>query len=99
MNITHIIAGIHTPPFQTAQAVEGAASKTSFSDIFQEALGQVVGADYVDKASTLQTIAGDDVDIHSVMIDAAKAEVTLNFLIQIRNKLVESYQEIMRMQI
>ena len=98
MDITHIINGIHTTPFQTGAQAEK-ASEVSFSSMLQEALGQVVSADYADKVSGLETIAGADVDIHSVMIDAQKAEILLNLIIQIRNKLVESYQEIMRMQI
>ena len=33
------------------------------------------------------------------MIDAEKADITLQFTIQVRNKVLEAYQEIMRMQI
>ncbi len=38
-------------------------------------------------------------DLHEVMVAAAKADITLRLLVRIRNKLVEAYQEIMRMQL
>ena len=97
MNITHIINGIHTKPYQTIPVEK--EPRIPFSSVLNEALGQVVGTDYLDKLSGVETVAGADVDLHSVMIDAQKAEITLNLIIQIRNKLVESYQELMRMQI
>lgn len=42
---------------------------------------------------------GKDVELHDVMIAAEKASVAVQLTTQIRNKLVESYQEVMRMQI
>ena len=42
---------------------------------------------------------GKDVELHDVMIAAEQASVAINLTMQIRNKLVESYQEVMRMQI
>ena len=97
MVINHVINGIYTTPFQTAQ--HDATPGVPFSSVLTEALGQVVGTDYLDKLSGVEAVAGGDVDIHSAMIDAQKAEITLNLIVQIRNKLVESYQELMRMQI
>ena len=98
MNITHAIQGIHTTPFRAAPAVEENADN-SFSSYLQQALGQVSATDYADKLSGIEALMGDDIELHSAIIDAQKAEITLNLLLQIRNKLVEAYQEIMRMQI
>jgi flagellar hook-basal body complex protein FliE len=36
-------------------------------------------------------------DLHEIMIATEKADVSFKFLMQIRNKLLEAYQEIMRM--
>lgn len=46
-----------------------------------------------------QFISGDLADIHQVLIEAEKAAVGLELTVQVRNKAVEAYQEIMRMQI
>ena len=37
-------------------------------------------------------------DLHEVMIASQKADISFRFLMQIRNKLLEAYQEVMRMQ-
>ncbi len=99
MDVSRIVQGIHTTPTQTLtqpmQKTEGA----SFSDFFKDALNQVVSTDYVDKSTALGAIVGEVQDIHTATIAAQKAEIALNLTLQIRNKLVESYQEIMRMQI
>ena len=47
----------------------------------------------------IETFAtGQPMDIHEVVIATEKADISLNFLLQIRNKLLDGYQEIMRMQ-
>ena len=41
---------------------------------------------------------GKGPDLHEVMIASEKADISLKFLLQIRNKLLDAYQTIMRMQ-
>jgi len=41
---------------------------------------------------------GKRFDLHEIMIATEKADLSLRLLLQIRNKLLEAYQEIMRMQ-
>jgi len=43
--------------------------------------------------------AGRTDNIHQVLIAAEKADIALQFTIQIRNKILDAYNEIMRMQI
>jgi len=43
--------------------------------------------------------AGDAVEVHQAMIAMQKASTALQFTIQVRNKIIEAYQEIMRMQV
>jgi flagellar hook-basal body complex protein FliE len=44
-------------------------------------------------------ITGELPDVHRLMIEAEKASLATSLTIQIRNKVVEAYQEIMRIQI
>jgi len=46
-----------------------------------------------------QLAAGKVDNVHEVMIALGKAEISFNLMMEIRNKLVEAYKEIMRMQI
>ena len=46
-----------------------------------------------------QLVAGNGGSLHEVMLAVNKAELSFTFLMETRNKLVNAYQEIMRMQI
>jgi len=43
--------------------------------------------------------AGENTDIHQTMIAMEKADIAMKLMIQIRNKVVGAYEEIMRMQV
>src|SRR4051812_2103519 len=43
--------------------------------------------------------AGESIDLHEVMIAQEWASLSLDLAVQVRNKLVEAYQEVMRMQV
>lgn len=64
--------------------------------------------DAIEEVNDLQTRAGEDVkkvmtgeisDIHSAMIAVQKADVSFQMMMQVRNKLISAYQEIMKMQV
>ncbi|MGN7383534.1 flagellar hook-basal body complex protein FliE [Paenibacillus sp. SAFN-117] len=46
-----------------------------------------------------QFIVGEMNDVHRLMIASAKAELGLQLVVQVRNKVVEAYQDVMRMQL
>lgn len=74
-------------------------SPASFSAFLDKAVSGV-NQDMV-KASELQQInaVGGPVDVHEVMIAGAKADVSFRMLLQVRNKVVSAYEEVMRMQV
>ena len=43
--------------------------------------------------------SGNEVDIHNTMIAMEKAEVSFKLMMQVRNKIINAYEEVMRMQI
>ena len=47
---------------------------------------------------TEEFAVGKDHDLHDIMIASEKADLSFRLLLQIRNKLLDAYQEIMRMQ-
>ena len=72
----------------------------SFGQLLSQALQDVNTTHQVADADAARLAAGDDgVDIHQVMIGMEKANISLGLTLQVRNKLVEAYQEIMRMQV
>ena len=56
--------------------------------------GQLQKADSMMK----EFAVGKRADLHNVMIETQKADLSLRLLLRIRDKLLEAYQEIMRMQ-
>ncbi|EGQ27392.1 flagellar hook-basal body complex protein FliE [Sporosarcina newyorkensis 2681] len=72
-------------------------AQQSFSAMLNEAIQQVDQAQQASDTMTVKLIKGEDVDLHNVMIAAQKASVALNATVEIRNKVVEAYQEIIRM--
>ena len=85
----------------TAPSVVGTESsgKASFADFLQDAMTDAVSTDYSAKSAGLNLMLGDDVELHEVTIAAQKAELMLSLTVQMRDKIVEAYQEVMRMQI
>lgn len=73
-------------------------SEAAFGDFLKKALDQVNKLNIEGEEMTKKLVTGEIEDIHQVMIATEKASIALQFTIQVRNKLVEAYQEIMRMQ-
>lgn len=49
---------------------------------------------------SLRTLAaGQDIAVHDVMISMESARMNLMLMVEVRNRLVEAYQELMRMQL
>lgn len=65
------------------------------SDSLEKASRQIKAAD----GQAQRMTAGEDVSIHETMIGLEKANISLQFMMQVRNKVMEAYQQIMRMQI
>jgi len=74
-------------------------AQQSFANTLKDAIASVNNQQVQSDAMTNKLINGEDVDLHEVMITAQKASVTLNATMEVRNKAIEAYQEIMRMTI
>jgi len=70
-----------------------------FSQYLNEAVNKVNELQKAADNSAIALATGEIQNLHQVTIDSLKAEIALQFTLQIRNKVIEAYQEIMRMQI
>ena len=71
----------------------------SFDQVLQESLQTV---DHLQKEAdqAMQRLAVDGgMNLHKTMIAVEKADLSFRLMMQIRNKIVEAYQEVMRMQV
>lgn len=83
----------------TKQAVTPHEAQQSFSTFLKESLQKVNNAQVHSDKMTEKLALGEAVDLHEVMITAQKASITMQATIEVRNKVIEAYQEVMRMQV
>ncbi|PLR84208.1 flagellar hook-basal body complex protein FliE [Bacillus canaveralius] len=74
-------------------------AQQNFSAILKESIEKVNEAQQKSDILTEKLAKGENVDLHQVMIESQKASVSLQLTMEIRNKAIEAYQEIMRMQV
>ncbi|WP_432359346.1 flagellar hook-basal body complex protein FliE [Sporosarcina sp. UB5] len=72
-------------------------SQKSFGTMLKNAIQDVNVKQTESDKMTEKLILGEDVDLHNVMITAQKASIALNATVEVRNKVIEAYQEIIRM--
>src|SRR5262245_23960577 len=71
---------------------------TSFGKLLNEAIQQVNDVEHTSQGE-LQKFLSNESDLHSVMIALEKADLSFQLMMQVRNKIVQAYQEIMRSQV
>lgn len=71
----------------------------SFGQFLAEALGGVNALQQNAGEMVQRFATGDALDVHQVMIALEQASTALALTVQVRNKIVEAYQEIMRTQV
>jgi flagellar hook-basal body complex protein FliE len=71
----------------------------SFGEILKSHLVEVNHLQTSADAAAQKLASGQDKDIHNTMIAMEKAGVAFQLTMQVRNKVLEAYQEIMRMQV
>lgn len=95
------VSMFQTSPINTLAAPKSspAEAQQNFGEMLKGAIDSVNTSQQASDIATEKLINGGDIELHDVMIASQKASITLNTTLEIRNKVVEAYQEIMRMQV
>jgi flagellar hook-basal body complex protein FliE len=80
---------------QKSDGVVGA----NFSDLLQGTIEQVNAAQKDADAAIKNLVAGRTKNIHETMLTLERADMSLKLMMQVRNKILEAYREVMRMQV
>jgi len=85
-------------------AASGAASAAgaqpqSFSSVLENAVQEVNSKMTAADTAKGQVLSGETGNVHQAMIAVQESSVAFSLMVEVRNKLVESYQELMRMQV
>lgn len=92
--------GIARPQLGEAgpKPVQGKAGvgSPSFGEALENALRTVDGNLVQGDASAADYVQGGNTDLHNVILDLERADLGFRTMIQVRNKLLEAYKEVMR---
>lgn len=93
-----------TSPFQQLQEFESklpgkaqADGATDFKKLLTDALQDVDEAHKASDQQIQKVISGEVQDVHTAMIAMQKADLSFQMMMQVRNKLIDAYHEVMRM--
>ena len=84
-----------TQAAQGAGAVQGAG----FGEVLNQFVGEVNQKQLASTQAVNALLAGKEIPLHQAMIAMQEAGVAFQLMVEVRNKLLEGYQELMRMQI
>jgi flagellar hook-basal body complex protein FliE len=87
-----------TPLEAPATQAAGSAS-SAFKDVLSNAIQEVEGSHTAATQSINQFLSGDGEDLHSTILASQRADLEFQMFLQVRNKVVSAYQEVMKAQI
>lgn len=73
------------------------SSGMSFSDHLKQGIEEVNAKSVTSDKMNVELATGKNGNIHDAMLAATQAELSFNLMVQLRNKALEAYSEIMRM--
>ncbi|MCX7922370.1 MAG: flagellar hook-basal body complex protein FliE [Clostridia bacterium] len=100
INGLNALSNISSPSLFESKTIQNNENKVeNFGEYLKSALDKVNDLQMESEALKNDFAAGKTDNIHQVMIAGEKADLALQFTMQIRNKILDAYNEIMRMQI
>ncbi len=95
------IKSIGTSYANLLKSVAGGNGDTSgdFQNILADAIDQANSTDTATQLNAEALLTGDVNNLHDAVIDSEKATIALSLTVQIRNKVIDAYNEVMRMQV
>lgn len=87
------------PALSSSQTPKSVSTvKNEFKSIFQSTMEDLKVYEDIVVQDTKNLLTGNSTDLHTAMINIEKADIALQLTMQIRNKVIDAYKEIMRMQ-
>jgi flagellar hook-basal body complex protein FliE len=86
--------GLLSQPLDAAKPAGG-----SFENTIKNFVDETSGRQAIASDSVKNLVSGQNVSLHQTMIAMEEASISFQLMVEVRNKLLESYQELMRMQV
>ena len=87
-----------SPTMPTGTPADGNAGG-GFGQALTDAISNISESQNAADNASVRMAAGDPIDLHEVMLARETASLQFQLAVQVRNKLVEAYQDVMRMQV
>ena len=92
------ISSIRILPAEVAMPRTGASAEGGkFLETLQQSMDEVEGAQGDAQSQVTQLLNGKGADLHSAMIAVEKADLSFQLMMQVRNKIVQAYQQVSNM--
>jgi flagellar hook-basal body complex protein FliE len=99
MSAINPISMITVPPVAPVDGASAASGAGGFQSMLEGMIGRVEQSQAQANQAAQSFLSGGDEELHSVALAAQRADLQFNLFLQVRNKAVSAYQEIMRMQV
>ena len=97
--MTFPITAIKPITMPDISAPAGVSGSGSFSNILQNTIGAVQSLQDNAASAAQKFMTGESEDVHTVALAGQQAELAFELGLQVRNKVVSAYQEVMKMQL
>ena len=84
-------------PARTAESPE--AQGPSFADTLKESIAEVNGLQLQADAAIQELAVGNSTDVQGTIMAIGRADVSFKLMMEVRNKIISAYQEVMRTQV
>lgn len=82
-----------------APASQDEAAGSSFSEILKTSFNDFVSTQHETEAMKMEALTGNNVELSDLVTAVSNAELTLNTVVAVRDRVINAYQEILRMPI
>jgi flagellar hook-basal body complex protein FliE len=90
---------LQVPEIRKAQSPLNDKGGQGFGEILKDAISTVNELQKQSNQEIQKLMTGESQDIHTTVIAMQKADLSFQMMMQVRNKIVQAYQEIMHMQV
>lgn len=90
---------IESPKSNSNSTIGVGESSKTFADTLKDAIGNVNELQKASDRGMQELATGKTDNVADVMIASEKADIALKVMVQVRNKIIDAYQEIMKMQV